>query len=61
MCKCGRECKCQKSARTTGLVFNPWPEKQVYVFYCRGNVFAEMGSVKPNEKSLIVTNRCRVA
>ncbi len=57
MCKCGYECKCRKPA-TTGVVFNPWV-KQEYVFY--GNMFAEADSVKLNERSLIVTNRCRVA
>ena len=61
MCyKCGYECKCRK-VTTTGIVFNPWPEEQVYVFWGRGNVFAEAGSIKPGAESLTVTNRCRVA
>ncbi len=61
MCKCGRECecKCRKSARTTGRVFNPWPETQKYVFF--GNVFARKEDVKLSEKSLTVTQRCRIA
>ncbi len=57
-CNCGCECKCRKSAKTTGVVFNPWPE-QKYVFF--GNMFAREEDVKPDEKSLIVTSRCRVA
>lgn len=66
MCKCvvpacmgyGCECKCRKSARTTGVVFNPWPYQERTF---KGHVFAEADSVKPDAKSLIVTNRCRVA
>ncbi len=56
MCEC--KCECRKSTKTTGRVFNPWPE-QKYVFF--GNVFARKEDVKPGEKSLIVTQRCRVA
>ena len=59
MCnKCGYECKCRKSTKTTGVVFNPWPEQE-YVFFDK--VFAEAGSVKPGAESLTITNRCRVA
>ncbi len=61
MCKCGRECKCRKATKTTARVFNPWPETQKYVFQGWGNVFARKEDVKPGEKSLIVTQRCRVA
>lgn len=66
MCKCvvpagmGYGCECCKTekTKTTGVVFNPWPEQE-YVFFDK--LFARKEDVKPNEKSLIVTNRCRVA
>ena len=66
MCKCvvpagmGCGCECYKGekVKTTGVVFNPWPEQE-YVFY--GNVFVEADNVKPGAKSLIVTSRCRIA